>query len=196
MIRSGMAKFHDDLETLMRPIDDIQPHPSNYNNGDIEAVTTSIEVSGMYRPVYVQRSTGYILAGNHTWMACKTLGAEIIPTVVLDVDDTQGKRIMIADNKIAQMAQPDNGLLVALLDEIEAEGETIVGTGFTAADLEVLRHLNEIPLDTDDDFGQWPTFSVQVPPNVLRAYKNLTREADDDRAGFELLLRLAGWDGS
>lgn len=192
-IRSGRARFHADLAPLLRGIDDVQPAPYNYNNGDVEAVEESIIVSGMYRPIYVQRSTGHIIAGNHTWQACKTLGSEVIPVVVLDVDDTNAKRIMVADNQTARLAQPDNGLLMALLDEIP---DADVGTGFTATDIETLRLLNEIPLDTDDSFAQWPTFTVKVPPHVLRAFMHITHEADDDRQRFELLLRLAGWDGS
>lgn len=195
MIRSGMVKFHESLGPLMRDIDSIQPAPYNYNNGDVEAVAQSIEVSGMYRPVYVQASTGHIIAGNHTWLACKTLGAEEVPVVELDVDDTGAKRIMVADNKIAQMAQPDTGLLLALLREIDSD-ETLVGTGFTDEDMAVLEHLNNIPLEHESDsYAQWPTFSVKVPPHVLRGFHYMTREADDDRQKFELVLRLAGWEG-
>lgn len=193
-LRSGMVRFHADLEPLMRPIDSISPAPYNYNNGDVEVITQSVEMNGMYRPVYVQKATGHIIAGNHTWMACKTLGSNTIPVVLLDVDDTTAKRIMVEDNEAARKAIPDSGLLLSLLDEIHDEtGEYLASV--TERDVEVLRALNEIPLDTDE-FGQWPTFSVKVPPNVLRGFMHLTREADDDRGRFELMLRLAGWDGS
>lgn len=196
-VRSGMVRFHEGLEPLLRPIDEVEPAPYNYNNGDVEEVCTSIEVNGMYRPVYVQKSTGHIIAGNHTWLACKTLEAQVVPVVELDLDDTQAKRIMVADNQIARLAQPDNGLLVALLNEIEERADNgLVGTGLTEEDADVLRKLNEIPLDTgSDDFAQWPTFQCRVPPHVLRAFHYMTREAGDDRAKFELILRLAGWDG-
>ncbi len=191
-VRSGRARFHADLAPLLRHIDDVAPAPYNYNNGDVEKVEESIIASGMYRPVYVQRSTGHIIAGNHTWAACKQLGSDVIPVVVLDVDDTTAKRIMVADNQIARAAMPDNGLLLALLNDLP---DPDIGTGLTADDIEVMRLLNEIPLDTDDGFAQWPTFSVKLPPHVLRAFMFMTREADDDRGRFELMLRLAGWDG-
>lgn len=196
MIYDGHVKYHEDLQPLLRDIDTVQPHPANYNNGDLDALTESVETNGMYRPIYAQRSTGYIIAGNHTWMACKALGAENIPVVVLDVDDTQAKQIMVADNRIASLAMPDNGLLMSLLQEIDADAGSLVGTGYSDKDLEVLQHLNEIPLDTEEDgFAVWPTFSVQLPPHVLRGFMYLTDEAADDRSRFELLLRMAGWDG-
>lgn len=194
MIRSGMVQFHTDLEVLLKPIDSVQPHPENYNNGDVEALGESIEVSGMYRPIYAQASTGNIIAGNHTWMACKNLAADQIPVVMLDVDDITAKRIMVADNRIAELARPDNAALVQILNQLNTE-DSLMGTGYKNYDLEVLEHLAEIPVEFDE-FGQWPTITVQVPPHIRQAYYDMTIAAEgDDRGRFELLLRLAGWDG-
>ena len=55
-------RFHPDLKALLVPVDEVQPHPNNWNNGDTEAIAESIEVNGMYRPLYAQRSTRYIVA--------------------------------------------------------------------------------------------------------------------------------------
>ena len=190
-LRSGRARFHEDLAPLMRHIDQVTPAPYNYNNGDVEAVEESIIANGMYRPVFVQKSTGNIIAGNHTWEACKSLGSDVIPVVELDVDDVGARRIMVADNQIARAAQPDNGLLLAILEEMP---DPNIGTGLTEDDIEQIRLLNEIPLDTaEDDFASWPMFSVRLPPHVLRGFMSMTHQADDDRSRFELLMRKAGW---
>jgi ParB/Sulfiredoxin domain len=194
MIHSGLVQFHGDLAQLMQPIDSIQPHPRNYNNGDLDAIGESIEVNGMYRPLYVQTSTGYILAGNHTWHACKALGATDVPVLYLDVDDTTAFRIMVADNRVAALAEPDNALLLELLDELAAT-DTLHGTGYEPHDHEVLKKLAEIP-NAYDEFATWPTICVQVPPHVRRAYHHMTEAAVGDRERFELMLRLAGWDGT
>ena len=74
----------------------------------------------------------------------------------------------------------------------EETGEYLASV--TERDVEVLRALNDIPLE-NDEFGQWPTFSVQLPPNVLRGFIEMTSEASSDRDRFELLMRLAGWQG-
>lgn len=192
-LRSGMVRFHESLGPLMEHIDSISPAPYNYNSGDVEVIEHSIEMNGMYRPVYVQSATGDIIAGNHTWMACKKLGSGVVPVVRLDVDDTTAKRIMIEDNEAARKAVPDHGLLLTLLDEIHAEtGEYL--SSITERDVEVLRALNEIPLESDE-FGQWPTLTFQVPPGARRAFYRMTEGADTDSDRFQLLLRLAGWDG-
>jgi len=193
MIHSGLAQYHDDLAPMMRPIDEVTPHPRNYNNGDVEAIGESIEVNGMYRPVFVQRSTGYIIAGNHTWHACKMLGATHIPIVWLDVDDPTAVRIMLADNRTAALAVPDNALLLELLDDLAAE-DSLIGTGYKDYDHEVIRKLTQMSNDYDE-YAQWPTICVQVPPHVRKAYHQMTEAAVGDRERFELLMRLAGWDG-
>lgn len=193
MIRDGLVAYHGDLEPLLIDIDTVTQHPENYNNGDVEALAESIEVNGMYRPIYVQKDTGHIIAGNHTWMACKGLGATRIPAVVLDVDDTTALRIMLADNRIASLAVPDNSQLIELLDRL-TETDSLLGTGYQAQDLEVLRHLADIPVD-HDEFATWPTLTFTVPPHVRRAFYEMTEVAVGDRERFELMLRLAGWDG-
>jgi ParB-like chromosome segregation protein Spo0J len=189
-----MVQFHSALEPLMVDIDSIRPEPDNYNNGDVELVMESIITNGMYRPVYTRKATGTIIAGNHTWLACKELGATQIPEVQLDVDEFTAIRILIADNEIARKSKPDNGQLYSLLATLQ-EQDSIVGTGLTETDVLTLKALNEIPLDAGDDFAQWPVITVRVPPHVRSAYMRMTEAAVGDRERFELVLRLAGWDG-
>lgn len=193
MLHSGMVTYHEDLADLLVPIDSVSQHPDNPNNGDVEAIVESIELAGMYRPVYVQRSTGWIVAGNHTWEACKTLGATEIPVVALDIDEVTTLRILLGDNKLALLAKIDNGILLPLLEKITAV-DSLRGTGYVEPDLVALRKLAEMEANYDD-FAQWPLIAVRVPPNVRRAYLAMTEQAVGDRERFELMLRLAGWNG-
>lgn len=194
-LRSGMVEYEADLIPLMVPIDDLLQHNANYNNGDVEAIVTSIQTNGMYRPVFAARDTREIIAGNHTWMACKELDATEIPVIWLDGDYQAGVKRMIADNRTAALARPDDTQLLALLAELEVEN-ALLGTGYEPRDVEQLRHLTQMPPDLDSDFASWPTICFQVPPHVRRGFYGMTEAAHGDRERFELLLRLAGWDGS
>ena len=100
---------------------------------------------------------------------------------------------MLADNRTASLAVPDNALLLELLDHLAAN-DTLTGTGYKDYDREVLKALTEIPVD-HDEFAQWPLIQIRVPPHVRRAYMTMTAAAVGDRERFELLMRLAGWDG-
>jgi hypothetical protein len=195
VIVSGLVRYHDDLGPLMADIDSVRQHEENYNLGDVDEIAESIEVNGMYRPIYAQLSTGQIIAGNHTWEACKSLGASKIPVVMLDVDDDAALRIMVADNELARKARRDNAQLVGLLNRLAKQEAGLHGTGIKPEDLTVLTHLAEMNLEPLE-FAVWPTLSFQVHPRIRKAFMHLTREADTDPDRFELLMRLAGWDGS
>lgn len=190
MIRSGQVEFYDALEALFVPIDSITPHPENYNNGDVEKIMESILANGMFDVLKVQESTGYIAAGNHTWEACKQLGAQVIPAVFNAMDDMTTKRVMIAHNWIAGLARPDSGALLSLVDQIaDAEG-SIAGIGMEERDRENLRLLADIPLE-HDEFGSWPTLSITMPPHTRARFYDMTEAAAGDLERFELLLRMA-----
>lgn len=189
-----MVQVHEALAPLMVDIDTVHQHPDNYNNGDEEAIRESVEVNGLYRPVYAQQTTGHLVAGNHVWAVCKEFGAEKIPVVYLDIDDATAYRIMVGDNWIASLARPDHAGLLTILDRIQAT-DGLYGTGVKETDLDAIRKLAEIPL-AYDDYAQWPLIAVRVPPHVRRAYLRMTEVAVGDRERFELLLRLAGWDGT
>lgn len=136
MIISGLVAYHPDLAPLLAPIDDVIQHPANYNNGDLDAIAESIEVNGMYRPIYIQRSTRYIVAGNTTWAACKMLEASQIPVIALDLTDQAAKKILLVDNRSASLALPDDAALIRLLDSL---GDDVVGTGWNDHTIELLR---------------------------------------------------------
>ena len=79
--------FHSSLLDLLVPIEQVQQHPLNPNNGDMDAVVDSILGNGFYNPVVVQRSTGYIVAGNTRYAALLSLVETVIPVVYADIDD-------------------------------------------------------------------------------------------------------------
>jgi len=133
----GTAHAHDTLQPLLVDIRRIHPHPENPKTGDTDAIIESIETNGVYRPVYINRQ-GTILAGNHTYAALLELGADQIPVITLDVDHATARRIMLADNRIADLGRYDDALLLDLLDKIAAN-DTIIGTGYTSDDVELLR---------------------------------------------------------
>jgi hypothetical protein len=91
------------------------------------------------------------------------------------------------------MARVDNAALLEILEEMSS-GDGLMGTGVIERDLENLRILAAIPLEYDEH-ATWPTISVQVPPYVKEAYYSMTSAAVGERERFEMMLRLAGWDG-
>jgi len=117
-------------------VSELVPHPGNPRQGDVGAIHQSIESNGFYGALIVQKGTGYVLAGNHRLEAAKASGAETVPVLEIDVDETTAKRIMLADNRTQDLATYDQDALIALLQEVAPVG--LDGTGYDGDDLDDL----------------------------------------------------------
>lgn len=153
-----MMHVHEALVPLLRDIDTVRQHPDNPNNGDIDSIAESIEVNGYIAPVIVQRSTGYIVAGNHRYAAALSLGATEIPVIEVELSAEGARRYMLADNRTAQKAEMDNAALIALLRDMQTTDHGLVGTGYDEADMAYLLSLADqggfgSGLDPDPDMG-------------------------------------------
>lgn len=119
-------------------LDELEPHPANPRRGNVAAIAESLQVNGQFRPIVVAR--GVVIAGNHTFHAANTLGWEKVAAVVLDIDPEgpEATRIMLADNRTADLGTYDDA---ELLDLLEALSDDLTGTGYLDDDLADLKHL-------------------------------------------------------
>lgn len=147
---------------------DLKPYPGNARRGDVSAIADSLERNGQFRPLVVQRSTSYVLAGNHTLQAAQKLGWPSVQVTYLDVDDEAARRIVLADNRTAELGGYDERALLTLLREV---GEDMAGTGYDLDDFDdLLASLQEADADNPP---QEPTVLVPgtgVPAGQAGAY--------------------------
>lgn len=148
---NGRFRVHPDLTPLLESIDHVQPHPRNVNMGDTDAIIESIQVNGFTAPILVQRSTGYIVAGNHRYAAVIELGGDEIPVIWLDMDDEQALRYMLADNRSTRLGKDDLGLLQEVLEELQGSEIGLTGALYDDEYLENLRNSLEEGLEFDDE---------------------------------------------
>jgi hypothetical protein len=182
-IWKGRVRFQADLEPFFVDINKVLPHPENPSNGDVEEVISSIEENTMYRPVWAQRSTGYVLGGNTTYAACLALESDVLPVVWLDVDDETATRILLGDNQIARLAMVDQGLLTPLLERLAETERGLVGTGYA----ELMRPPE--PITPADIPEQGRTLSIYLSGDLLAAWEDVPGEGDMGRLEFLLALR-------
>ena len=123
------------IETV--PIGTLKHHPKNPRKGDVKSITESIEHNGFYGVVVAQKSTGYVLAGNHRMMAAKAAGLDSLPVAYVDVDDATALKILLADNRTNDLATYDNKELAELLADV-SNTIGLDGTGFDEAFLDGL----------------------------------------------------------
>jgi len=118
-------------------ISSLTPYPTNPRRGDIDAIASSLTAHGQYRPIVVQASTKFVLAGNHTLKAAKKLGWKKIKAVLVEVDEDTAKKIVLADNRLTDIASYNEPLLKSLLQALPE----LEGTGFTQSEVETLDRL-------------------------------------------------------
>jgi hypothetical protein len=104
-----------------------------------------MDANGFYGAIIAQRSTGYILAGNHRYRAAVERDAETVPVIWVDVDDDSALRILLADNRTADGGDYDAQALVDIL----ADMGNLEGTGYDAAAVEewVFKALNSTEVE-------------------------------------------------
>lgn len=144
----------DGLAFELVDVDRLKPHPRNPRRGDVDAVEASIKANGFFGTLVAQRSSGHILAGNHRYLAARRLGFTQVPVVWVDVDDERAERILLADNRTADLAGYDDETLRDLLEGLAATDAGLDGTAWR--DAELARMLADVagqgdrPGDPDD----------------------------------------------
>jgi len=120
------------------PVGELREHPGNANTGDVGAISESIDAHGFYGAVLVQKSSGFILAGNHRYRIAVAKGATSLPGFILDCDDDEASRLLAVDNRTTHLATTDEEALLALLIPLAQTPRGLAGTGYVGDDLDAL----------------------------------------------------------
>ena len=104
----------------MVPTGEVVPYDKNprLNDDAVDAVASSIREFGFKVPIVVD-SEGVVVSGHTRLKAAKALGLTEVPVIVADdLDETKIKAFRLADNKVAELADWDESLLVKELEEL------------------------------------------------------------------------------
>lgn len=183
-------KFNIDLEpmsdmpeaqhTLMSQIKkakvgDLLYYPGNARRGNIEAVAESLTYHGQFKPIVVQKSTNYVLAGNHTLRAAsEILNWKTINVVYVDVDDDQARRIVLADNRTSDLGDYDYDALYQILADVPDP----IGTGYTQ---DIIDQINEVVTSTVEATNEL----LAEPESRDEAGSDGGEEDEEDEEGFD-----------
>lgn len=170
--------------------DRLRPHPANPRRGDVDLIRESIRRNGWIGSIVAQTSTGYILAGNHRFLAGRAEGIERFPVHWVDLDDDTALRTLLADNRTSDVATYDDPMLLQLFAQVgdPVEAAKILGNADStdAERAEALRYLaSTAPSERFGGTG-WSSGAVQqiamgleggdATDNGARGNKELDRE--------------------
>ena len=153
-IRKTTSGDHASHTLVIRetPLDAIHPYEDNprVNDAAVDAVAASIREFGWRQPIVVDRN-GVIVMGHTRLKAAQKLGLKTAPVHVADnLTDDQTRALRLADNKTAELASWDYGLLDAELAALTDAGIDMAEYGFTELamdDLESSIGENDVTLD-------------------------------------------------
>jgi hypothetical protein len=182
------------------PLDDLNTFAGNPRRGVVDAIAASLTQNGQYKPIVVNQGThtgrpNEVLAGNHTLAAARQLGWTELDVWLVDVDTDDAKRIVLADNRTAEIGGFDTEDLLDLLGSLPDLG----GTGYTETDLTALTELVAGPPDLDDlhdDVGDpleednHTVVRLLIEPDLAAVWAAHRRSFDTDTAALRAALNL------
>lgn len=125
------------------PISQLKPdskNPRTHSEGQIKRVAKNIKKFGFLFPILVD-ANGRVIAGHARIRAMKRLGRSSVPTICIShLSDTQIRAVMIADNKLSELASWDEHLLAEqfkALSEVELDFD-LDDIGFEVAEIDLL----------------------------------------------------------
>ena len=124
------------------PIESIVPNPRNPNRhgkDQLELMAKIISGQGWRSPITISKRSGFIVRGHGRLEAAKRLGVKEVP---IDTQDyaTEAEELadMVADNRLAELAQNDTKALLEILEELDTGWIDTDLTGFTQHEIESL----------------------------------------------------------
>lgn len=120
--------------TEMRDPASLVEHPRNYNTHPAEQIRLLAKIikhQGWRNPITVSKRSGYVVKGHGRLAAALQLGCSEVPVDVQEYKDEASEYAdMIADNRIAELAEADEDALKGLLTDDVFEDFDLDLTGF------------------------------------------------------------------
>ncbi|MFC2302070.1 MAG: site-specific DNA-methyltransferase [Selenomonas artemidis] len=134
---------------------DIHPNPGNpneHNKKQVRLLGDIIRATGWRAPITVSKRSGLITKGHGRRMAAEIMGWDSAPVEYQDYASAEEEHAdLIADNRIAELADLDIGKLMDMVQEMDTGVVPIELTGFTEEDLQKIIASMEGADDAVDD---------------------------------------------
>lgn len=106
------------------------------NKHAIKPLADAIERMGFGAPIVARKSDGRVIAGHTRLLAAESLGMDRVPVRWVDVDDRTADMMALADNKLGELAEWDEPMLMAELSELGLDDAALAG--WDSKDLDAL----------------------------------------------------------
>ena len=171
----------------MVPIGELRENPRNPNrhpDSQIELLAKIITETGWRAPITVSRRSGYIVRGHGRLMAARQAGLTECPVDWQDYEsDEQELQDLLADNRIAELSELDEGMVDRMLAELVDAGADVELTGFDQPEI------GDEPEEVVADEGADIPFATTLDEENNYVVLKFTRDIDWTNAMSVLGLR-------
>ena len=183
---------YDEIIDIAKAVPNPQ-NPNTHSEKQLKLLAQIIKGTGWRNAITISRRSGYIVKGHGRLAAAAMLGAEQVPVEYQNYENEAAEHAdMVADNRIAELAENDTEKLAEVLSEISKNGDMDL-TGYTDQDLdEILGELadekDDAPGDQDDEAEQpLPPMSKLGDLWLLGEHRLICGDATDE-ATIERLM--------
>jgi hypothetical protein len=134
------------------PIAELKPfakNPKKHSENQMNMLKKSMKEFGWTNPILIA-DDNMVVAGHARLQAATELGFTEVPIIKLDMPYEKAVAYVIADNRLAELAETDNILMQELLSEVaQIPDFDFEATGFTIDELDDMlpNSINEVLLD-------------------------------------------------
>ena len=151
------------MNVELTPINQLVPfekNPKIHSEDQINRIVRSIREFGWANPILALKENKMVIAGHARLKAARKMNLSEVPVIFLDMPYEKAIAYVMADNKLADMAEWDNKLLLPLLEEVKLAGLDVELTGFTAADISLM---SKKEVQEDDFDAQAAADAIKEP---------------------------------
>lgn len=163
------------------PVEELVPNPRNPNKhpeDQVKLLAKIISFQGWRSPIVVSKLSGYVVRGHGRLLAARILGLEFVPVDYQEyVNEAQEHADLVADNRIAELAEMDRAGLKDLIESLDTGDLDLDLTGFDEQALSNL--MSQIHVGEDEHEGD--PEGIPTIEEVIDAVKILSAQCGNAR---------------
>ena len=150
------------------------PNPKNPNthpDKQIQMLAKIIKAAGWRQPITVSTRSGFIIKGHGRLMAAQLAGLEEVPVDYQNYETEADEYAdLIADNRIAELADMDDAKLREIFADIDLSGIDIEITGYTDSEMNgIINQVLQTEIDKEKEKeAEAPAMSTSRGKVILR----------------------------
>ena len=156
-------------------VKELKPNPKNpnkHNDRQISLLADIIRSTGWRQPITVSKRSGLMVKGHGRRLAAIQAGFTTVPVEYQEYNsEAEEHADLIADNRIAELAELDMERLVEMVENMEETDVPVELTGFTAADLQKI--IDELSGEVGEEVTDDAADSTDEPDQEKPVYSKL-----------------------